>query len=301
MTKVMCPGWRASWVNAWLAAVGATVLDHRIRLHWTTDAEPVAVLSSDDGDPVAALIESWPDAELLAELPIAEEWPETMKLQRKVLVEAFTARAQAVRNHEHSWTLSSTMTDLSVDERGEVAHAPFDPAGPGTIKWLHHRLLKVHRQVDDPPARLRASLRGEADRVKDNGLGFDQTLLGSLQDATDRWVDPVVEVLAFFGLALLPVRGRAFDKRLDRSADVFARQRGWREVDGSRERLNFHWPAWSQPLDGDGIDALLDAWNPERQVGWARLGVHAAWRSVQYESRSSADSTRAIGAVRHDP
>ncbi|MXX17952.1 MAG: hypothetical protein F4X03_11785 [Dehalococcoidia bacterium] len=298
MTEVTCPGLLASWVNAWLAAVGATILDERVRLHWTTDAEPVAVLSSDDGDPVAALLESWPDAGSLSELPIAEDWRGAARLQRRVPVEAFTTRARAARSHEHSWTLSSTVTDLSVDERGEVAHAPFDPAGPGTIKWLHHRLSKVHGHIDDPAARLRESLAGEADRVRDNGLGFDQTRLGSLQDATDPWVDAVVEVLAFFGLALLPVRGRGADRQLDRSADVSARQRGWLEVAGSRERRSFHWPAWSQPLDSDGIDALLDAWSPERRGGWARLGVHATWRSVQFERRSSADSTRAIGAAR---
>lgn len=298
MTEVTCPGWRASWVNAWLAAVGATVLDGRIRLRWTTDAEPVAMLASEQADPVDALIESWPDGESLSLLPIAEDWRDTAKLRRKVPVKAFTARAQAARSHEGSWTLSSTMTDLSVDERGEVAHAPFDPAGPGTIKWLHHRLLKVHAHLDDPAAQLQKSLMGEANRVKDNGLGFDQTRLGSLQDATDPWVDPIVEVLAFFGLAILPVRGRGGDRQLDRSADVSARQRGWLEVVGQGRQPSFHWPAWSQPLDRDGIDALLDVWSPERQDRWARLGVHAGWRSVQYGRRSSADSTRAIGAVR---
>ena len=298
MTAIACPGWRASWVNAWLAAVGAAVLDERIRLHWTTDAEPVAVLSSEDADPVDALVESWPDVESLSRLPIAEDWQDAARLQRRVPVETFATRARAARSHEHSWTLSSTMTDLAVDERGEVAHAPFDPAGPGTIKWLHHRLLKVHGHVADPAARLRDSLMGQTDRVKDNGLGFDQTRLGSLQDATDRWVDPAVEVLAFFGLALLPARGRGADKQLDRSADASARQRGWRQVDGSGSRRSFRWPVWSQPLDCDGIDALLDAWNPERQGGWARLGVHAAWQSVPYEPRSSADSTRAIGSER---
>ncbi len=294
MTQVACPGWRASWVNAWLAAVGATVLDERIRLRWTTDAEPVAVLSAGQADPVAALVESWPDAKSLSQLPIAEDWRDAARLQRRVPVEAFATRTRAARSDEHSWTLSSTMTDLSVDERGEVAHAPFDPAGPGTVKWLHQRLLKVHGHVDDPGARLRDSLMGQADRVKDNGLGFDQTRLGSLQDATDRWVDPAVEVLAFFGLALLPVRGQGAEKQHDRSA----RQRGWREYDGSGGRRSFHWPAWGQPLDRHGIDALLDAWNPEREAGWARLGVHAAWRSVQFERRSSADSTRAIGSER---
>ena len=298
MSEVTCPGWRASWVNAWLAAVGATVLDDRIHLHWTTDSDPVAVLSAEAADPVAVLLESWPDVASLSELPIAEDWRGAAKLQRRVPVAAFATRARAARSHEHSWTLSSTVTDLSVDERGEVAHAPFDPAGPGTIKWLHHRLVKVVDHIDDPAARLRESLTGEADRVKDNGLGFDQTRLGSLQDATDPWVDPVVEVLAFFGLALLPVRGRGADRQLDRSADVSARQRGWLEVDGSRERRSFHWPAWSQPLDRDGIDALFDAWNPERKRGWVRLGVHAGWKSVQFERRGSSDSTRAIGAVR---
>ncbi len=298
MTEIVCPGWPASWVNAWLAAVGATVLDERIRLRWTTDAEPVAVLSSGGIGPVAALVKSWPDADALSQLPIAEDWQGLTRLQRKVPVEVFAARAQAARSHKRSWTLSSTMTDLSVDRSGEVAHAPFDPAGPGTIKWLHHRLLKVHGHLEDPAARLQESLAGEADRVKDNGLGFDQTRLGSLQDATDPWVDPIVEVLAFFGLALLPVRGRGEDNRLDQTVGVSARQRGWEQADGRRVRRSFHWPAWSQQLDSDSIDALLDIWNPERKNVWARLGVHAAWRSVLFERRSSADSTRAIGSER---
>ena len=61
------------------------------------------------------------------------------------------------------------MTDLSLDENREVAHAPFDPAGPGTIKWLHHRLLKVHREVEPSVERLMGSVSGVAERVKDNG------------------------------------------------------------------------------------------------------------------------------------
>lgn len=298
MTKTTCPGLPGWWVNAWLAAVGATVLDDRIRLRWTTNASPVAVLSAKAVDPVAALAESWPTRAFLRDLPIAKDWHDAAALERKVPVEAFAARAQAARRHEHSWTLSSTMTDLCVNQQGEVAHAPFDPAGPGTIKWLHHRLLKVHQHADVSAARLSESLAGRADRVKDNGLGFDQTRLGSLSDASDRWVEPVVEVLAFFGLALLPVRGQGADKRLDRRADIAARQRGWRRVSGSEEPRGFHWPAWDQPLDSDGIDALLDAWNPERKHTWDRHGVHAAWRTVQFQRRSSADATRAFGAVR---
>ena len=127
-------------------------------------------------------------------------------MQRKVSVDAFVRRAQAARSHPHSWTLASTITDLCVDENGEVAHAPFDPAGPGTIKSLHHRLMKVHEQVEPTMERIGDSFAGRAVRVKDNGLGFDHTRLGSQSDATSNRIDPVVEELAFFGLAILPVR-----------------------------------------------------------------------------------------------
>ena len=298
MIEIACPGWRGSWVNAWLAAIGTTALDKRIRLRWTADPETVAVLSSEKIDPLAALVESWPDGEYLADLPIAEDWRGTAKLRRRVPVEAFAERAKAARSHRHSWTLSSTITDLCVDEHGNVAHAPFDPAGPGTTKWLHHRLVKVHEHVDCPAERLRESLMGQAIRVNDNGLGFDQTRLGSLQDATDPWVDPIVEVLAFFGLAILPVRGQGADRRLARFANIAGRQRGWQQPIESNEPLSFYWPAWSQPLDSDGIDALLDSWNPENMTSWSRVGVHAGWRSVQFQRRSSADSTRAFGALR---
>lgn len=298
MTEVTCPGLPAPWLNGWLAAVGATVLDSRIRLHWTTDGTPVAVLSAVNVDPVTTLAESRPDLVQLSEFPIAEYWKGTARVRRKVPVEAFVTRARAARGHPFSWTLSSTMTDLCVDGNGEVAHAAFDPAGPGTVKWLHHRLMKIHRQVETSSERFRDSLMGQADRVKDNGLGFDQTRLGSLSDVTSQWTDPIVEELAFFGLAILPVRGQGSDRQLDRNASMEVRQKGWRKTPGSQEPRSFYWPAWRQPLDCAGIDALMDAWNPERQSAWLRLGVHAGWRSVGYKTSNRADPTRAFGAER---
>ena len=296
MARVTCPGLPASWINGWLAAVGATVLDSRIRLHWTADRTPMAVLSAEEVDPVAAIVASWPDNALLTDLPIAERWNGAGRLRRKVSVQDFAARARAARSHRLSWTLSSTMTDLCVDENGEVAHAPFDPAGPGTVKWLHHRLVKVHAQVTPSIERIGDSLAGRAVRVKDNGLGFDQTRLGSQADATSPWIDPVVEVLAFFGLAVLPVRGRGIDRRLSRSADALETQRGWLRNSGNKRERRFTWPAWRQPLDYAGIDALLDVWKPAKKAVWSQIGVHAAWQSVQFKWRSSADTTRAFGA-----
>ena len=106
MQRFTCPGLPAAWVNAWLAAIGTTVLDPRIRLHWTTENSPVAVLSSFDLDPVEALVESWPNATLLRELPIADQWNGASGMKRKVSVDQFVERSKAARGHPHAWTLS---------------------------------------------------------------------------------------------------------------------------------------------------------------------------------------------------
>lgn len=297
MSELACPGLPAGWLNGWLAGVGATVLDSRLQLHWTTEDAPVAVLSAEALDPVDALAESWPDRRFLDDLPIAAEWRNVRKLERQVTVDEFRSRAMEARSTPASWALSSTLTDLSVEKNGNVAHAPFDAAGPGTVKWLHYRVLRLHEKVGPPSRlRLRESLMGQASRIKDNGLGFDQSRLGSLADKTDPWVEPVVELLAFFGLALFPMRGSGADRRHRSIPDE--RQRGWRSPPRSRDPREFLWPAWQQPLDAWGIDALLDIWNPWRQDRWRSAGVHAGWRSVRYERRATADATRAIGSER---
>ena len=192
------------------------------------------------------------------------------------------------------------MTDLCVDERGEVAHAPFDPAGPGTIKWLHHRLMKVHEHVEPTAGRIGDSLAGRAGRVKDNGLGFDQTRLGSQADDTAIRVDPVVEVLAFFGLALLPVRGLGGDRRLDRFANVRERQRGWRSDlgesrsdDASTGRLGV-----SRSTTAASTRSSTPG-TPRSGTAWTRVGVHAGWRAVPFQrSRPPRTRTQAFGAER---
>lgn len=295
MTSVTCPGWRASWVNAWLAAVGATVRDERIRVHWTTDTEPVAVLSSEKVDPVAALIESWPDAKFLSQLPIAADWQGYGRLRQNPSVHEFQERVRAARGHQHSWTLSSTLTDLRVEKK-VVANAPFNPGVQRGVV-LYERLVKVHQMAVSPP-QIHESIMGQLDRVDANGLGFDHTRIGSMGDRSSPRVDPIIEVLAFFGLALLPVRAR--DTRLG----WLVRQRGWRSPvgreqvgDRTRTRTEFHWPAWSQPLDRDGIDALLDVWNPERKDMWLQVGVHSAWRTLQYRGDGN-DVTVGFGSER---
>ena len=295
MARLTCPGLPGDWINGWLAAVGATVLDSRIRLQWTPGTPPLALLSAKDADPIALIADSWPDTETLEDLPISEHWRGAGSLCRKVPLPAFVKRARASRSHPASWALSSTMTDLHIDQNGEVAHAPFDPSGPGTIKWMHHRLVKVHRQVKADVEHIHDSFAGKAIRVVDNGLGFDLTRIGSLADGTKPRIDPVLEFLVFFGLSILPLRGRGSDRRANPSSRNRETQRGWLRPSDNKA-LQFHWPAWNQPLDSTGIDALMDVWIPNRKRQWPLIGVHAGWRTVRYESRGSSDTTRGFGS-----
>ena len=157
MTQVTCLGLPGAWINGWLAAVGATVLDARVRLHWTTHGAPVAVLSAAEVDPVTAMVESWPDEALLSDLPIAKSWKDAGTIQRNVPVEAFTARARVARSHAYPWTLSSTMTDLCINEHGWVEPGPLNPPVPKGIT-LHQRVMKAHEHVQPAADWIRDSL-----------------------------------------------------------------------------------------------------------------------------------------------
>ena len=302
MGQLRCKGIPACWINGWLAAVGATVLDPRLRLHWT-EGDNLAVLSSADGcDPVDALVKSWPNEDLLNDLPIARNWKDTKDtevLPLNVPIASFGKRVQAARSHPYAWTLSSTLTDMGLKKDGVVAPAPFYPPMPGGVV-LQKRLLDINGAIKQPiRERIQNSLDGVAQREQIYGLGFDQAKLGSRADDTDPWVDPVMEMMAFFGLKLLPMRGDG--QASEYGGRQRGRQRGWRKQKkvGSRGYDSFFcWPAWGQPLNVDGIDALLDVWNPDQARRWPSVGVHAAWRSAEYEVENQNDPTRAYGAER---
>ena len=313
-----CPGLPAEWVNGWLAAVGTTVLDPEIQLSWTPDRSPIAVLHHPSKEPAAAVADAWPDETRLTNMPLARDHRScpagcggenrSCKERKAVSVDQYRELLQSSQGHQDSWTLTSTMTDLAVDSE-KVTHAPFDPAGPGTIKWLHHRLLKTYRLIPGDrvglPSAILGALSGTATPVDGNGLGFDISRFPDrARQGGSVMIQPVVEVLAFFGLALHPVRGDGIRKRYEN-----ARQRGHRI--GDRREGMYVWPAWRQELDQWGIDALLDAWHrswkPRRADGallwsssqrdWDVLGVHAAWESKPYKPVGD-DKNRGFGSER---
>ena len=300
MAETACPGLPAWWLNGWLAAVGTTVLVPQMQLSWTDDPSPHAVLRLDGAaDPVDAIAAAWPSDERIAAMPIARKWDDAGELKRKPQLTTYMSRAGAGRSHPDSWALSSTVTDLFVTDRdpakATVAHSRLDPPAPKGVT-LHDRLVSLADAVIDASAQARQTFEGRGKRVRNNGLGFDVTRLTALADSSHNRVDPIIEVLAFFGLALLPVRGPGVtdgDPGVRESTAV--RARCWHRLEDERS-MRMCWPAWSVALRRGAIDALLDAWQPGSRSAWHSLGVHAGWRSVEYKGRSQNDSTKGIGS-----
>ena len=305
MNDVECPGLPADWLNSWLASIGLLVLEPRLSLSWTQDANPIAVLSTDDGsDPLTVAVQAWPYVERLRAMPIARSLKDLREMKRAVPIDVFLERAECARSHIDSWTMSSSITDLYVDiSAGKTRHADLDaPAPKGTT--LHDRLMKCFDEVASPSDTIPATLHGNGRRVEANGLGFDASRISALADSAKKIVDPVVEVLAFFGLRALPMRGKGIEVGKSGTRDrLAARQRCWHfdTTKGPRDRY-MAWPAWQQSLDYPGVDALLDQWSRlversirERRVFRAelsRLGIHAAWQTRRYIKR---DSERTAG------
>jgi len=307
MKTVECPGLRADWLNSWLAAVGLLVLEPRLKLRWTPEPSPVAVLADNEQDPLMAAASAWPAQQELTALPISRSLSGHRDMKRAVTLDVFLERAEYARGRDDSWALSSSVTDLLVElPQSTTAHADLDPPAPrGTT--LHDRLMKCFDEVHSPGDAIPASLGGYGTRTAANGLGFDTTRIAALADASDAMVDPVIEVLAFFGLRVLPMRGDGKEVAPSARRRPFtARQRCWRVPAGTRTRV-MTWPAWTQPLDLPGVDALLDAWTDlasaetwtrQRVGALSRLGIHAAWETRRYESRGSSDTTRGFASTR---
>ena len=271
MSQQECPGLLAELPHQWLAAIGVTVIAEDLRVSWTDDPSPCAVLHRSCGSPLEALAAAWPSREEFARIPIVE-W--NLNNKQDIPLADFRRMTRAGVAHDHAWSLAAAATDLA-RSRGRTDTAlrgPFNPGFQGPSS-PHRSLLKM---LPCPSEEVEAALHGILPSAKGDGLGLDPTRFPDPQ-GTEKGVKTVhpVEVMAFYGLALFPLRG-------DGVLDVgHPRQRGW-TARGRRGSV-FRWPAWRQPLDRWAIDALLDAWDPDRRPIDEALGVAAAWRSVRID------------------
>lgn len=276
------PGLPANWLNGWLAAIGVTVLLEDVTLHWTDDAVPHAVFGSARVDRLAGRItDALPSPETLQTSPIARSLDGLEEYSRKVTLQEFAQRATYERRHETE-ILASSSTDLIATDRilkDGVEHAPLNPPVPrGYTLW--DRALATATALEglgNVEAVVRRSLEGHANRrIPGNGLGFDLLRMSSSANAQSVSVDPVVELLAYAGLRILPMRGNGH----------VARQRLW--TDRATRRHAMQWPAWNVPLERWGIDAILDRSDV--------APITRIWGSVPYVPATSSDTTRGYGS-----
>lgn len=146
MVTTSAPGWTADWLNAWLAAIGVTVLCPEVSLSWSEDGPPHAIFEISGSTPLPDLVAArLPRRDEISGYAIARHADRCAEsFDRHVSPRAFVERAElSRRGGDH--TLSSTVTDLTVDpstRAQSIDHSPFDPAAPKGIT-LHERLLSV--------------------------------------------------------------------------------------------------------------------------------------------------------------
>jgi hypothetical protein len=291
-------GLSADWLNGWLAAVGATVLVPGLQLSWTRDDPPHAVFTPDDprSDVAATIAHHVPSVERM------EEWVAAGLPQKLSMGEFREAAAQARRSQD--WSLGLLTTDATTEaaEGKPLATGPFNVGAPRG-ETLYTRLRACRNKLrdgDELAEAVAATLRGQGRRHPVNGLGFDyRRFPASVPSEGEKQVDPVVEVLCYFGLVLHPVY--ASNDRLT--------QRGWR---GAASRLRtFCWPAWTEPLDRWAIDALLDhvyrdVARPGRDdahlpVSWKLRSVSGLFGTVPYRQQGQSKVTNAVDDAMKKP
>lgn len=283
MARYRAPGLTGDWLNGWLAAVGVTVLLPDVRLAWTDDPVPLALFEFPDGEDLPC--------KLAAAIP-DEQWLDTLVISglgRTVTIDEYRQRCTEERIRKDA-SLSCGVTDLIADVSKEVRHSEFDPPAPkGSTTDSRLRMLFRMLGVEaERSATVTRSLQGMAARRPALGLGFDiRRLAAGVHAETGPQVDPVVEVLCFFGLRLFPVRG-------DGSRSL---PRGWSPGRGIRRR--FCWPVWAPFLDCWAIDALLDRASEESSTDVSdRLGVQDRFVTVPYQALGLSDVTRGFASRR---
>jgi len=289
MTALRAGGLPADWLNGWLAALGVTVLIEGVRLRWSREPQPVAEFEWDRHGDLGSAVDS----------ALQEAGGRTYAgahLRRQASLDEYRSAAARART-DGDFSLAMVMTDLALDREGKQpgpTPSTFYTSGPGTVGTIGDRLDTCLRLIPPPGAgSAAASLAGHGPRVKANGLGFDvrRIAIGDMAgDFGEMYIDPVIEALAFFGLAFFTVRGDG-----NRAAT-----RGW-----SRRRArmdSFTWFAWGPAIDRWSIDAALSlAFAVPDVTDWrslASLEIHAVFESVAYTSKGSADPTRAFASRR---
>jgi hypothetical protein len=268
------PGLSADWLNAWLAAIGVTLLLPGVKLSWTDEPSPTARFSLPEGsDFISELDAALPTQEWLEQTPIAPvPSGAAAPMARSVDQATYADRAHLARARSDC-LLAASVTDLvMLDPGAAVATGPLNPPVPKGIT-LASRAINCAKVREADRLSALPTLRGTAVRRKGNGLGFDPRRLSGAAENVDNYTDPVLELLTLSSFPLFPLRG---------DGGRSPRQRGWTARATATGGLV--WCAWLMPLDCWAIDAFLDL---------PRLWGGPSWRTVPYRPANASDPTRA--------
>jgi hypothetical protein len=254
----------------------------------------VAVLTtSGDDDLPTCLSAAIPSLSALEGLAIANR----AAFPRTVSIAHFAEAARRARATVDDGSLALSVTDLVPDDQADkLPHSRFDVGAPhGETLWTRLRACRalLPESPEDLAAAIRATLQGWAVRQDTNGLGFDvRRLEAGDPPLGGKFVDPLAEILAFYGLYLFPVRGDGHR----------VTTRGWAEhpVRGRRyPATRFLWPAWSASLDRWGIDALLGRFFADAAPRSRRaFGIVGVYEAVVYQKTGDMDQTAGFGSRR---
>lgn len=313
--KYECSGLPASWPNAWLAAVGCTVLVEGMRLSWTDEADPVAVLSHNDTHPLDALV---------------NHWPTPQRFNKMALAVLFNIKSEAGNPGESVIEVGAfrdAMSDIATPDKRSLSGFYCDQDteetknGPAcATSWFFHHgkpgattLKTCLDKVSDGVAKvsdicgLRDSLlqafNGTPQLDDQQGLAFDgrRKPRNNHPDASEQ-VSPIVELLSFWGVSVLPLRGQGTAAKNSHSL---------RPTQRCQSGHVLRYPTWDHAsgldhqagLDRWGIDALLTHWerlwdrcdNSSTPNGQSLepLQIRTGWEAETL--RPSADNDRARG------
>ena len=309
MNTQHCPAWRADHLPAWLAAVGAAHLCGGVTLAWTNEPSPYALLNHPTNNPLNVIATAWPTPETWQQLPLPhhpnpDATTKDRSLHRPDWAQWATLAQRSRLDHTHGLLPSATHTDLTAEK---IRNKPIPSPATGPIagrgsrgRSAHHKATTVLKTIRNPKQMIHQSTAGTLPRSPTqknkhlDGWGIDPYRLMPSERGGQPTVDPIIETLTLWGLAQLPVTT---------TTTGHVTRRG--HITNTTPTDTLVWPAWTQPLDHHGIDALLDTWRSHWQPPQTRqnigqpatktihhLGVIAAWRSHRLEAGTGTPPDR---------
>ena len=315
-STITCKGLSASWASGYLAALGCAVAVPGMRLSWTDEPVPTAILTHDI-NPHSALAQAIPS--IVSSMATSLRDCQTKMTEQGVKEKYLPARVYRQEISKHIREYIDPLSALFCDQdtyRGEddvetcYASQIFYHGVPKGVT-MSKRLTQVWQDLKEAHPNslsqvVRQSLDGEPDLIDANGLGFEirRVLRNNHPGSRSPKVDPVVELLSFAGISLLPLRGQGIATQKEKKRGTITTRQRCQPRSFSYQGPMLRCPTWNHDdgLDVWGIDCLLTHWealwdkcnagNVPKQKDLERIQVNSGWET---EVIKSDENTPKVG------